>query len=74
MAIVEGEARVSDIGAALTYGGSREKFAIGYYLGRSAFASVYGAAGSLLVLLTLDLLLYPHFVRGRVRLMSNRKR
>ena len=27
------------------------KFAIGYYLGKSAFASVYGAAGSLLVLL-----------------------
>jgi membrane protein len=27
------------------------KLAIGYYLGRSAFASVYGAAGSLLVLL-----------------------
>jgi len=27
------------------------KFAIGYYLARSAFASVYGAAGSLLVLL-----------------------
>lgn len=27
------------------------KFAIGYYLGKSAFSSVYGAAGSLLVLL-----------------------
>lgn len=27
------------------------KFAIGYYLGKSAFASIYGAAGSLLVLL-----------------------
>jgi membrane protein len=27
------------------------KFAIGFYLGKSAFASVYGAAGSLLVLL-----------------------
>jgi membrane protein len=27
------------------------KLAIGYYLGRSAFASIYGAAGSLLVLL-----------------------
>jgi membrane protein len=27
------------------------KFAIGYYIGKSAFASVYGAAGSLLVLL-----------------------
>jgi membrane protein len=27
------------------------KFAIGYYLGKSAFASVYGAAGALLVLL-----------------------
>jgi membrane protein len=27
------------------------KFAIGYYLGRSAFSSVYGVAGSLLVLL-----------------------
>lgn len=27
------------------------KFAIGYYLGKSAFASIYGAAGSLLLLL-----------------------
>jgi membrane protein len=27
------------------------KFALGYYLGKSAFASIYGAAGSLLVLL-----------------------
>jgi membrane protein len=27
------------------------KFAIGYYLGKSAFSSIYGAAGSLLVLL-----------------------
>jgi membrane protein len=27
------------------------KFSIGYYLGKSAFSSVYGAAGSLLVLL-----------------------